>query len=300
MARAPLVSVLVLACNKARMTQRCLEALLATDYPRVELWLVDNGSSDNTPEVFDRTAAEATARDGWCARRIDFPDNVGAVAGRNAALEQVRGDYVAFVDNDVVVAGDAWLRACVDRMERDPRVGVLGPKLVFPRPAHMLQCAGCAVTPTGRVQFVGRGEDARAPEYNTEREVQCLISACWVLRGSVLREAGLLDMAYHPVQFEDIDYCYRVRERGYRALYFPGAMAYHYENVTTDGTAGLNYRYVTVRNGLTFKRRWRHRFAVEGGPADETVVWKELPRVSWEEVEAQAPSQPDAGRASDA
>jgi O-antigen biosynthesis protein len=285
MPAAPRVSLILLACDKARFTRACLDALGATDYPRLEIFLIDNGSGDEIPEVFDAFAGSVAGRDGWTVERIRFEENIGAIAGRNAALERFAGEHVVFMDNDIVVDRPDWLGALVERLEREPDLGAVGPKLVFPRPRGMIQCAGCAVTPGGRVTFLGRGEPADEPAYNVERECQCLISALWLLRGEAVRQTGLLDRAYDPVQFEDIDYCYRLRENGWRVLYFPLVSAYHYENVTTDGTSGINYRYVTVRNGLTFKRRWRHCFANENGPAESEVEWRELPRVSWEELE---------------
>ncbi|MFH0910494.1 MAG: glycosyltransferase, partial [Planctomycetota bacterium] len=289
MAVPPLVSIIVLACDKARFTERCLSAVLGTEYPSVELFLVNNGSTDATGDLLERAARLARRRQGWRAEVLHFSANIGAVAGRNAALKNVRGDYVVFLDNDVAVGSPGWLQRSVARLEREPRLGALGPKLVFPKPEGVLQCAGCAVTPSGRVQFVGRGESAKAPKHNVEREVQCLISACLVLRRTVVDAVGFLDMAYHPVQYEDIDYCYRIRERGYRVLYYPEVVAYHYENVTTDATPGINYRYLTIKNGLTFKERWRHRFRVEGGPPDAEAEWKDLPRVSWEELDPVPP-----------
>ena len=54
-------------------------------------------------------------------------------------------------------------------------------------------------------------------------------------------------------------------------LYDPAVVVYHFENVTTDGTPSLNYRYLTVKNGLAFKRKWRHRFAKENGPEDASM-----------------------------
>ena len=292
---APLVSILVLAHNKARFTSRCLEGVLASEYPSVELWLVNNGSVDQTGEIFDRVAIEAEQEKGWRVERIDFPQNVGAIQGRNAALERVSGEFVVFLDNDVVARDPQWLRKLVERIARDETIGAVGPKLVFPKPENTIQCAGCVVTPTGRVDFRGRGRDAGALEYNIEREVQCLISACWIMRRAIIDDVGYLDMAYHPVQFEDIDYCYRMREAGWRVLYDPEVVLAHYENVTTDGTGSINYKYLTIKNGLTFKKRWRHMFRDEGGPADESIKWIEIPHVAWYELDdgAEEPA-PDA------
>jgi hypothetical protein len=60
-------------------------------------------------------------------------------------------------------------------------------------------------------------------------------------------------------------------------LYEPSAEVYHFENVTTDGSVDVNFRYITIKNGMTFKKRWREVFSVESGPPDAECVWEPLP-----------------------
>ena len=61
-------------------------------------------------------------------------------------------------------------------------------------------------------------------------------------------------------------------------IYYPSVEAFHYENVTTDGSPDLNFRYLTIRHGLIFKERWRHMFEHEGGPDDAEAVWRPIER----------------------
>ena len=96
------------------------------------------------------------------------------------------------------------------------------------------------------------------------------------MKRSVYDEIGSLDEVFNPAQYEDFDFCYRAREAGWEVWYDPAAEMYHFENTTTAGSADLNFRYVTIRNGLEFKRRWQHRFSAEGGPPDEECRWQEL------------------------
>jgi GT2 family glycosyltransferase len=121
------------------------------------------------------------------------------------------------------------------------------------------------------------------PAYNTRCDCQTLISAAWMLRAEVARSVGPLDERFSPVQFEDIDYCYRIRESGGLCRYEPGVELYHFENVTT-GRGTLNYPYLTVKNGLKFKQKWRHRFADEGGPPDSEWAWAQIPTVELTDV----------------
>jgi O-antigen biosynthesis protein len=279
----PTVSILVLAHNKRRYTERALAALLESQGARFEAVLADNGSTDETPRVFERFAAAARDR-GWQAKVLRFETNLGAVEGRNRALRETSGDYIALCDNDVVVGRRRWAEVLIARLRADPSIGVLGPKILFAAPPHRIQCAGCVVGKGGRVGFRGRGEPGDAPEWNRLAEVQAVTSAFWLMPRPVLERVGEFDMQFHPVQFEDIDYCYRIRQAGWRAVYDPSFRVFHFENVTTGELPSLPYRYLTVKNGLKFKRKWAAVFSKEGGPEDASMAWKDIASAPFEAV----------------
>ena len=281
--QAPLVSIVVLAHNKVDYTLRCFEGLLRSAYRPIEVLAVDNGSTDDTPTLF-RTFAEKAADAGIRFRPVRHEENLGAVTGRNRALEEVEGDYIVLLDNDVVPRTRTWVERLRAVLDGDRTVGVVGPKLIYPFPPYLIQFAGGAVTPTGWVQFCGRGEPRDDPAYATPREVQCLISACWMMPFDLYSRLGPLDEAFNPLQFEDIDYCYRARHAGYRVAYEPSVEMYHFENVTSGNTPRINYTYVTIKNGMRFKKKWRFMFESEGGPRDEDLEWKEIERHDLSEI----------------
>jgi len=282
---ADLATVVVLAYNKAEYTARCLGGLLDTLWRPLEVVLVDNGSTDATPGLLDRFEVRAREAD-VSVRRIRNETNVGAATGRNQALEAASGRLIAFMDNDVVVRSRDWIERLSDVLRGGDRVGIAGPKIIYPFPPFLIQCAGAAVSQSGRVFFRGRGEPNDTLEFNRLEEVQCLISACWLMRREVYADIGPLHEGYNPVQFEDIDYCYQAREAGWRVSYVPGAEVYHFENVTTSGSPAINSPYQIVKNGLLFKRRWRHRFSVESGPREADWHWAEIPTVRLDSIGA--------------
>jgi len=274
------VSILILAHNKAEYTRRCLNSLLLSTFRPLEIVLIDNGSTDNTPDIlsaFERNAAAQQIP--ILIKRLE--QNAGAIVARNIGMEMMTGQYWVFLDNDVVVRTRSWLERLRGELVADPRIGVIGPKLVYPNPPHDIQCAGCDVTQGGRVAFRGRGSPRETPEFNQPRDCQTLISAAWMMRADAARKAGPLDERFSPVQFEDIDYCYRIRELGYLCRYEPSVELYHFENVTTGA---LNYPYLTVKNGLKFKEKWRHRFSAENGPLDEDWAWAKIATIRLDDV----------------
>ena len=269
----PLDSIIILACDKADYTEACLRSLLTTQPIRFEAVVVDNGSTDRTPEMLRGLGIEF-AEAGSRLRVLRNSSNVGACRGRNQAMEAAEGEFFIFMDNDCIVCQPDWIEILRRTLEAEPRSALVGPKLCFPFEPYPIQCAGVGVSRTGRIQFRGRGAPRDDPRYNERLEVQTLISACFLFPRSLYEEIGGLDEGYSPVQFEDFDFCYRARERGCRAIYEPEAEVRHWESVTSDGTVTLPNRYLVIRNGLRFKRRWREMFEKENGPTNEECRWR--------------------------
>jgi GT2 family glycosyltransferase len=253
----------------------CLASWLQTTGTPWELIVVDNGSTDGTPAWLREFAPRAEAQ-GVPARVIENAGNIGCSTARNQGAAAARAPYLLFLDNDIALRSRRWLAHLAARLDADARAGVVGPKLVYPWPPHRIQCAGAAVSRTGRIQFVGRGEPRDDPRFAAPREVQCLISACFLVRRAAFERAGGFDEAFNPVEYEDIDLCYHIRDLGYTAWYEPAVEMYHFESVTTQGTPRLPNTYLIIRNGMKFKRRWRRVFERENGPTDEETRWRAI------------------------
>jgi len=273
----PGVSLVILSYNKRAYTQACLRSMATSTYRPLEIVLVDNGSTDGTRDALpdlERALSEA----GVELKVVLNDSNIGAPAGRNRGMRGAAGRYIGWVDNDVTVMSRGWLEALRERLDSDPGLGIVSPKLLFPPPNERIEFAGCAVSRRGRVMYIGRGRPADDPEANVERDVQCLISACVLLPRAVVEEAGEMDEAYFPVQYEDIDYCYRLKSLGYRCRIVPSVEMHHYEHVTTDGSSDIKFLEVTTRNGMLFRRRWRHVYEAEDGPDDDVWRWQAIER----------------------
>jgi GT2 family glycosyltransferase len=285
------VSILILAHNKAQYTRRCLESLFLSTLRPFQVVLVNNGSTDETAQVFQAFKARA-ATENIAVSELHLEQNLGAIVGRNRGLALMCGNWRVLLDNDVVVRTRSWLEKLRAAMQSDASIGMLGPKLVYPLPPHNIQCAGCVVTQGGQVIFRGRGQPLADPAFANGADCQTLISACWMMRADAAQKVGLLDEQFSPVQFEDIDYCYRMRETGLRCRYEPGVEMYHFENVTSNRTGTLNYPYLTVKNGLKFKKKWKHRFSAENGPPDDSWNWAKIDTVTLDQVPETLPTLP--------
>ena len=214
-------TAVVLSYNKREYTRRCLESIAGSDLAGFEMVVVDQGSTDGTREWLEAFAAQCAGR-GIPVRLVMNDHNVGACTGRNQGIAAAAGRrFLAFLDNDVVVEDGRWLAQLAARLDAEPDAGMVTAKLVYPAPPNLIQYAGCAVTPSGRIVYVGRGEARDDPRFNEEREIQCTISACIVVKREVIDKVGGFDEAFNPVQFEDLDLSYRARAAGYRVIYYP-------------------------------------------------------------------------------
>jgi O-antigen biosynthesis protein len=272
----PDISIVIVAHNKAAYTRRCLDSLLLAAGARFQFLLFDNGSTDQTPAVFDRFAAGALA----AGHSVDIQRadaNIGAIISRNRCVERAVAPFIVFMDNDVTVRTRSWASRLRDALAADQSLGIVAPKMLFPHEPHLIQCAGCDVSPAGRVDFRGRGRPRDDPDFSVPRDCQALISATWMLHRAVWNAVGPLDTLFDPVQFEDIDYSYRVREKGLRCACLPSVEMYHWENTTTARSGAINYNYWTVKNNAKFKKKWQRVFEREDGPADAGLSWIDIP-----------------------
>ena len=280
----PLVSLVLLHCNKAAYSRACLASLLASSHRPLEVVNVDNGSRDETPQVLDAWEEQARAH-GIPAKRLNFATNVGAITGRNEAMAQASGEFIAFLDNDTLVSQRDWIEVLLGFLESNSRCGIVAPLLQFPFEPFAIECAGVGISRGGRVQYIGRGEPAES--LAAPFEAQALISAAWLMRKKLIDEIGALDEAFSPVQYEDIDLCYRARAAGWGCWVEPRARLLHFEHTTTAGSEDINFRYVTTKNGVLFKKRWQEMFAREGGPTEAEAAWRTLDKKPIEEVDTE-------------
>lgn len=282
---APPVDIIILAYNKYRYTEFCLRSVLLTSYRPLHVICIDNGSEDRTEAVLAGFEEQGQA-DNIQVTLITNMTNTGAIQGRNQALEHCSGEYVLFLDNDVVAADRNWVDMLTGFFSLHPNAGAVSPKLIYPVEPYLIQCAGCDVSPTGKVNFRGRGEDRNEPRFNRTCTVQSLISACMAVPASVIRQTGKFDTLFSPVQYEDIDYCYRIKELGLDLFYYADLEMYHFENVTTSRSRKLNSAYNTVKNGMKFKRKWEHVFSRENGPEQASMEWKDIKTVDISDIDS--------------
>lgn len=225
----PLVSLIIPTRNGLALVRQCVESITQkTDYSNYEIILVDNGSDDPAAlDYFARLAQDNIAR----VLRDDRPFNYSRL--NNDAVAQARGEVIALINNDIEVISPGWLSEMVGLVMRS-EIGAVGAKLLYPN--GTIQHAGVALGIGGVAGHVHKYIDRKAGGYYSRAKLASAFSAvtaaCLLVRRSVYQEVGGLNEVDLTVAFNDVDFCLRVREAGYRNVWTPYAELYHHESAT--------------------------------------------------------------------
>jgi O-antigen biosynthesis protein len=218
MSKLPAVSVIILNWNGGSYLPDCLAALLAVDYPDYRVIVVDNASSDNSPALARRQFPQVEL--------IENRRNLGFAGGNNVALRRLKTDYAVLLNPDVVVADD-WLRELIAPMVADPAIGIAGCKLTFPN-GRIQHAGGFTTAPQAMPGHYGLNEIDEG-QHDTLRDVEYVTGAAMALTRPLLERIGLMDEGYF-LYYEEVDFCRRARQAGFRVVYVPGATAVHDES----------------------------------------------------------------------
>ncbi len=222
----PKVSV-VIPTRDGKYLAQCLESLFATTaYPDFEVIVVDNGSVlDETQHVLRRFGGALTVL------RDERPFNFSAL--NNAAVARASGDVVCLMNDDCEVTDQGWLEEMVGQLLQ-PGVGIVGAKLLY-ADGH-IQHAGVILGIGGVAGHSHRMFDRLAHGHfgylHTPRSLSAVTAACMVVRRQVYEQLGGLDETNLTVAFNDVDFCIRAGEAGWRVVWSPHAVLTHHESVS--------------------------------------------------------------------
>ncbi len=220
----PLVGIIVLHWSGLAKTSRCLKSLQDSQYPNVQIYLVDNGSPDQ-----GGTKLQAEFKD--TVHFIQNGANLGFAGGNNVGIKQALADgcdFVLIINNDTVVKPD-FLNRLVDTALSDSKIGMIGPKILSAEPSNRIWFAGGRLHWNSgvRIGHVGVGETDRG-QYDAAGKTDWLTGCCLLVRRAVIDKIGLLPEAYF-LYFEDVDWSAAAQRAGWRLVYEPRSVIWHSE-----------------------------------------------------------------------
>ena len=238
-------TLIILAWNRWDLTERCLETLQETDLTGAEVLVVDNGSSDETPQRL----AEVP----WI-RTLTLPRNVGFVRGNNAGIEVADPESdIVLLNNDLEFTQKDWLQRLRECAHSAPDLGIVGCRMV--QPSGCLLHAGTYILPdTLWGQQIGCLEKDIG-QYPGLRRVEGIVFACAYIRRELIRAIGTLALDYESY-FEDTDYCLRAQQAGFATAVCGDVTLIHDEHGSTSQHEGALMRLFR-QSQEAFGKKWR-------------------------------------------
>jgi GT2 family glycosyltransferase len=233
---APRVSVVIPTWNGAAMLRAALLSLRGQAFRDFETIVVDNGSTDGTPEMLAEDFPEV--------RVIALVENRGFAPATNAGLRAATGGILVCMNNDLE-AEPGWLGALVGALDRRPDVGSVASKMMDASRPGIIDAAGDAMSLVA--WNVARGEPD-APKHNVAREILSACAGAAAYRRELFERVGYLDEGFFA-WFEDVDLGLRAQLAGFRCWYEPTAVVHHLGSATAAKMSDRKV-FLTVRNGL--------------------------------------------------
>jgi len=232
----PLVSVIIANFNGAQHLEPCLNAVLAQDYPRFEVILADDGSTDGSPALVRGKFPSVIV--------LENTHNRGFAAVNNQAIRASHGDYIVTLNNDTRVE-PGFLAEMVRVAESDSRIGACAPLIILHH-RRLVDSAGIEVDWAGIAWQRRRGEPI-----GTSRDPEEVFGACAgaaLYRRTMLDEVGLFDEQYFAY-YEDVDLAWRAKLAGWRCVHVPTAIVHHVHSAFWGKQPGRK-TYLLARNKL--------------------------------------------------
>jgi GT2 family glycosyltransferase len=249
---APKVSIIIPTRDRVELLRVCVQSIRKiTQYPDYEIVIVDNQSAEpETLAYLDTLRHESGIR----VLPYDAPFNYSAI--NNRAASQCSGALLCLLNNDIEVIRPDWLSEMVGQALR-PEVGAVGAMLYYPD--GTIQHAGVILGVGGVANHAFLGQPAGSPGHGARalvtQDLSAVTGACMVMRRDVYERVGGLDEQLR-VAFNDIDFCLRVQQAGYRVVWTPFAELCHHESASrgNDDTPEKRQRFV---NEVEFmQQRW--------------------------------------------
>ncbi|MDD4331282.1 MAG: glycosyltransferase family 2 protein [Methanosarcinaceae archaeon] len=229
---SPKVSIIILNWNGKEDTLNCLASLMRISYPNYSLILVDNGSTDGSAELFkNRYPGLKLLENG---KNLGFSE--GNNVGISKALEE-NPDYILLLNNDTLVAPN-FLEELVALAEKAPEYGIVGPVVLHSEKPDKIQSAGLKVSlSTGEYKFINSNKRL-GESFQKAYEVDYVVGCALLAKSHLFEEVGFLNKAYFAY-WEEADWCFRARNRGYKVLCVPASKIWHKGGATSKKRSGF-------------------------------------------------------------
>lgn len=251
----PSVSLIIPTRDSVDLLRQCINSLRSqTDYPNVEIIVVDNESTE--PATLAYFVEVASAPD-ISVVRVPGPFNFSKL--NNIAIENARGSIIGMVNNDILAIEPDWLKVMVAEAMR-PQIGAVGAKLVYPsgHVQHAGIACGVGLVAAHPHKFRAGDDVGYMRRLIAKHRVSAVTAACLLVEKRKYLEVGGMDEEHLEIAFNDVDLCLKLGEAGYHNIFTPQARLIHLESATRglDITPEKAARY--LKEAETMLSRWEN------------------------------------------
>ncbi len=225
----PLVSIVIVNYNGKGFITQCIESVVKQVKCAYEIILVDNSSTDGSPELVERLFPEV--------RLLRSSENLGFSKGNNLGCARAKGKYLLLLNQDTILLTD--IRPAIEALENDASAGAVGAKMLgrdkdyrlsaglFPTPLRMFRLSSLYIKD-------GHFRNGDFPSSVKQRYAVDWVEGSFVLtKSKVWKEAGGLDDGYF-MYGEDVDFCMKLKKMGYSVLYCPSVSYIHFGSFSVE------------------------------------------------------------------
>jgi len=254
LARYPKVTVIIPTKDRVELLTKCVQGVLEnTDYDNLEIIIVTNNSTETpTLNYLKKISLEINVQ------VIAYPHEFNYAAINNFAVSLSSGEVLLFLNNDITIISQGWLKEMVGHAVRK-EIGSVGAKLLYP--GGRIQHAGVVMGLGGVAGHSHRYmHDNDGGYFNTlacTQNVYAVTGACLAIKKSLFREVGGFDESF-KVAYNDVDLCLKVHAAGYRNLFTPWAELMHYEKASRGENDTPSKEDLFQRERSLMFNKWGH------------------------------------------
>lgn len=246
-----MISVVIPTVNQIDLVKQCVHSFMRTvSEAPYEMIIVDDGSPSHIQQPLVEWANSISAK---CILK---PTNSGFSATVNAGIREAQGKYILLVNNDIVFHEPGWLGHMMQSIQQAPNIAIVGARLLYSN--QTIQHGGVYHAGRGNFNHRYRFFPANHPPALVIEDINAVTGALMLIRKELFEDIGMLSEDYY-LAYEDIDLCYRTKQKGWRIVYCGTASAIHLEG-QTRGTKLTNknrlWRQKEIESKKTFWSKW--------------------------------------------
>lgn len=252
-----LIYILIVNYNNYKDTIDCLMSLENINYDNYKIIIVDNSSTNNSINEIRKFINNFNNNN---IILLKSRKNYGFAGGNNIGIKYALdhgADYILLLNDDTTVEPN-FISNMLKTAEEDLSIGIVGCKIKYYQNKNLLWYTGGKIN---WFKFIGNNEGIKSFDngnYNEKKEITFATGCCMLIKRQVFEKVGLLPVEYF-MYFEDVDFCVKVQDAGYKIVYEPSAVIYHKVGISSGGEESPFAIKWMTRNRIYFMNKYKYK-----------------------------------------